>query len=656
MRTCLTEIDMSLPCFRIVAVIALLALAAVPEATRAEVRVWRLGGDGEDWRANEFNSSALDFGGAGSIEILGFASDDNIAQRLVWSEGSPRDYISERASALIWDSLTLKRSNAPLVDGDVNTSSDDRFKRFGASQEGHRFFIDLGAPFPVRRFLFFPRQSGADDSGRPYSSDFIRSYQVRVSDGDSYNEENPPRPIYDLITRVEFTREDSADVVFPLQVVRFLQMQVLSTNPFEIAEFQLFGSGFAPRATYLSKVVDLGEAANYSKIEWDFERLRREEDVVIIDSLANAELSIRMRTGADQTPLVYHEIVNRFTNEQVEVSENAYNSLPSDLRGVVEEDLDGWSTWSAPLSDSPSRVGLPSPRQFFQLEVSMESLGILEGLRLKTVDIEYFVPPLANGVLGEVSLLEEPAPPGDVTIAPAGVFARFAYDILADVDDTSVGFNALRIFTSESEPKLVDFLVGDPPESVVPDSIAEEPGSLVLFFPSRRVVSRAGGTLRVIFDAQVFVQGSVFNAEVFDTDGEDSPQVVLPGDANPEVLTNRLQVLTSDESARDLLPFFEVTPKAFSPNGDGVNDLSNINVTLVQLVLPVDVDVEVFNLAGRRVRSLFSGEEIIGAHSWSWNGRGDNGEVVPPGIYLVAVRVGAGREILVRTGTIALAY
>ena len=656
MRTCLTEIDLSSPCFRIVAVIALLALAAVPEATRAEVKVWRLGGDGEDWRANEFNSSALDFGGAGSIEILGFASDDNIAQRLVWNEGSPRDYISERASALIWDSLTLKRSNAPLVDGDVNTSSDDRFKRFGASQEGHRFFIDLGAPFPVRRFLFFPRQSGADDSGRPYSSDFIRSYQVRVSDGDSYNEENPPRPIYDLISRVEFTREDSADVVFPLQVVRFLQMQVLSTNPFEIAEFQLFGSGFAPRATYLSNVVDLGEAANYSKIEWDFERLRREEDAVIIDSLANAELSIRMRTGADQTPLMYHEIVNRFTNEQVEVSENAYNSLPSDLRGVVEEDLDGWSTWSAPLSESPSRVDLPSPRQFFQLEVSMESLGILEGLRLKSVDIEYFVPPLANGVLGEVSLLEEPAPPGDVTIAPAGVFARFAYDILADVDDTSVGFNALRIFTSESEPKLVDFLVGDPPESVVPDSIAEEPGSLALFFPSRRVVSRAGGTLRVIFDAQVFVQGSVFNAEVFDTDGEDSPQVVLPGDANPEVLTNRLQVLTSDESARDLLPFFEVTPKAFSPNGDGVNDLSNINVTLVQLVLPVDVDVEVFNLAGRRVRSLFSGEEIIGAHSWSWNGSGDNGEVVPPGIYLVAVRVGAGRENLVRTGTIALAY
>ena len=641
---------------RVAATIGLLILGAAPNASRAELNVWRLGGDGESWQRSAFNSAAIDFGNSDSIEILGFASDENIIQSLSWGEGSPRDYVGERASARIWDSLTLKRSNAPLVDGDVNSSSDDRFKRFGVSQEGHRFFLDLGAPFPVRRFLFFPRQSGADSDGRPFSSDFIRSYQVRVSDGNSYNEETPPRPIYNLISRVEFTREDSADTIFPLQFVRFLQMQVLSTNPFEIAEFQIFGSGFAPRASYLSNVVSLDEPGNFSQIKWELEKLRREEDVVTVDSLANAELSIRMRTGADDTPLVYFEIVNRFTNEQVEVAESAYNSLPSDVRGVVEEDLENWSSWSPPFTVSPARINLPSPRQYFQLEISMKSLSILDAMRLNNIDIEYHTPPLAAGVLGEVSLLEEPAPPGDVTIAPAGVFATFAYDLLADVDGNSTGFNALRIFTSESQPRLVDFLVGDPPESVVPDSTAEEAGSLTLFFPSRRVESRAGGTLRVIFDAQVFVQGTFFNAEVFDTESEDSPQVVLPGDANPEVLTNRLIVLTSDESAQDLLPFFEVTPQAFSPNGDGVNDESDINVTLVQLVLPVDVDVEIFDLGGRRVRSLFSGEEIIGAHTWSWDGRDDSEAVVPPGIYVVAVRVGAGREELVRTGTVALAY
>ena len=44
-----------------------------------------------------------------------------------------------------------------------------------------------------------------------------------------------------------------------------------------------------------------------------------------------------------------------------------------------------------------------------------------------------------------------------------------------------------------------------------------------------------------IFESQVFVQSTFFNAQVFDTESDEPSQRVLPGDANPSVFTNDLR-------------------------------------------------------------------------------------------------------------------
>ena len=155
----------------------------------------------------------------------------------------------------------------------------------------------------MNRILFFPRPFGVDDQGRPYSEDFIRSYSLFSSDGLSFTQDN--RPDYSLLRQVEFTREDTAEVLFPLQFIRFIRLHVNSPNPFEIAEFQLFGKGFAPQASYTSKIIDLGEGANFSRLEWAVEGLRQEGDSPVVVEDADTEISIRMRTGTDDNPWVF---------------------------------------------------------------------------------------------------------------------------------------------------------------------------------------------------------------------------------------------------------------------------------------------------------------------------------------------------------------
>lgn len=628
-------------------------LAAIPESAWGELRWWKVGEGGLSWKSQEKSSSVLDFSVPGAIQITGFDQGENLVQRLKWAEGFPPDFISERAEAYIWDNVPLKQPNLPIIDGDPSTSTGDRFKAFGVSHAGTAFFLDLGARFPMNRIAFFPRQTGQDAEGRLFRDDFARSYVVLVNDGLSFNQEN--QPIYTLLKEVEFTRESLAEISFPLQFIRYLRLNITARNPFEIAEIQLFGTGFAPRGEYLSKVVDLGEAANYTRLEWAAVGLRREDDTTAVAPDADAEVSITMRTGIDDTPQVYYEIVNAYTRERQEVTAAAYAALDDQARGPIEDDQVNWSLWSPPFAASGEQIDLPSPRRYFQFRAALHSRAILDGVRLKSLAIEHAIPPLAQQIVGEISALDIPNPPGKAPVVPASVPSTFAYDLITDIRSSDLGFDAIRISTP-SRARFRELLVGDPPVPAVPDSVREEADALILFFPSHRVTSRASGILRIVFEARVFVQSTFFNAEVFDTRIGEVSQKVLPGDANPEVESDALRVLTSAESARTILASLEIDPRVLTPNGDGRNDSARISYSLVQLLRAIPTEVGIFDLAGRRVRNLFSGQEGSGLYPREWDGRGDRGELLPPGVYLVEVVAHTERGTFAWTGTLAVVY
>ena len=478
---------------------------------------------------------------------------------------------------------------------------------------------------------------------------------LKVNDGASFNERD--EPIYTPIRRVDFTRENTAQIDFPLQFVRYIELEVTSASPFELAEFQLFGSGFAPAGSYLSQVIDLGEPANFSRIEWTVEKLRQRGDELVVEPAAAAELTVVMRTGLDDNPRVYYEYTDLFTRERQVVTEAEYRALDEGVRGPVDDDQVNWSLWSAPFTASGQPIQLPSPRRYFQFEVRIESGAILDGLRLSSLRVEHTIPPVAQRLVAEISELDVPRPPGDVPIVTAGDFTTFAYDVVAQIGEADTGFDALRILTPQSTPVFRQFFTGEDGAEVTPDSLQVVPGSLTIFFSSQRPAPGIH-RMRAVFDAQIFIQGTSVEAEVFDSSAEDGgvPQRVQPGDAHPDVLTNALRVLTTAASASQLVSPLAVSSPVFTPNGDGINDHVELLYSLLQLVKPVAVAVEIFDLAGRTVRTVLSAESTSGAYAVAWDGRDDRGQGVPPGLYLAVVQVHTERETLTRSGSMGVAY
>jgi len=648
-------------CPQIVAgAIAVVLTSWVP--LRGAESAWTVGAGALDWSSWVQTSSAVEFvdGGAG-IRLVSFAESENIVERLDWTAtGTPQDYVTHLPHGRVWDNNPLRDAAATLsmVDGDSTTSTGERFKQLGAIYAGTSLFYDLGTRYPVKRFSFFPRQTGADAEGRRYRDDFVRSYEILVQNGERFTENN--LPIYQTppLRVVQFTTNSVAVVPFPPQFVRYIRLRVTSNVPFELAEFEVFGRGFSPRGGLVSKVVDLQDEANFNRLTWKAHGLRQDDagSLNVVDD-ADARVEVLMRTGSTPHPQLHYEIVDQNTGERVQVTEAEYKGLEPHQQGGIEDDQSRWSLWSPPWTEPDIRIDLPSPRRYLQFQIRMDSRAILDGVGMSSLSVSYATPPLARELLAEISLEDEPVPPGGMPIAPAGEYSTFVYDLRADVRRTDVGFSALEISTP-ARPVFGRLERGSPSwDDLAPtaeDSVTTTDSSLVVYFQPVRSLAY----LRVVFSAQLFNQATSFDSQVRNTQVTEPPQKVLPGDAHPGVQTlesSALRVLTSEKSARTLMSSLSIAPPVLTPNGDGVNDVAVVSYTLTQLLAPVPVAIAVCDLSGRCVRSMTESRSS-GSHIWEWDGRNNVGRLVPVGTYVVRVVLNADRKDAEGLGVVALVY
>jgi FlgD Ig-like domain len=90
---------------------------------------------------------------------------------------------------------------------------------------------------------------------------------------------------------------------------------------------------------------------------------------------------------------------------------------------------------------------------------------------------------------------------------------------------------------------------------------------------------------------------------------------------------------------------FAVSPIYFSPNGDGTRDRMRAGFDLSE---PAEVSFSIIDMDGNDVRELVDDRELAGdaKHRFTWDGRDDDGNVVPDGTYRMrVVRRKEGRRL-----------
>lgn len=76
-----------------------------------------------------------------------------------------------------------------------------------------------------------------------------------------------------------------------------------------------------------------------------------------------------------------------------------------------------------------------------------------------------------------------------------------------------------------------------------------------------------------------------------------------------------------------------ITPKVFSPDNDGFDDIASIQYTIDAPGYVANITV--FDAAGRPVRSLVRNGTLALSGYWNWDGLGDKGQKLPVGNYII---------------------
>jgi hypothetical protein len=532
-------------------------------------------------------------------------------------------------------------------------------------QEVHT--LDLAIALPVNRVRFYPPQQGLDRRGVPNRNTSPQGLQISVC---RYAldylllgaEVYPFHALDHIVERTLANSRSVVDVVFPVEFVRFVRIDLsLMPQAYSLAEIELYGQGVAPQATFTSRALDLGQPVNYGAIGYSFRKFRLAVDgTVREDPEAPVRLVLQTKTGHDGTPLAYH-VVDELGRD-VEVTKAAYESasLPNlsrpslrlpGMRGLVTEEEENWTPWSSPYGEPGEQNRSADGRRYLQFRFSLETDDPLAFGRLDSLRFQYS-PLLVRDVVGEVS--REDAPGAAICEMPAGVEQVLAYDLRARFDASSqLGYDGIRLDTPPAT-RLLAMEMGEPLAPVEPDSVRYSQGQVVVYFPSHRITALANQPVRLLLATTVLNVSTFFTGDVFDTQSDNLPQSIQLGDAQPGVAANTLQVYAVPPRLA-ILADVAVMPRILTPNGDGANDEVEISFT-VMAVEQAQLEVEIRDLTGQRVRMVQTAGIGQGRGRCTWDGTDDAGRPVWPGLYLCRVALDTQSGTKEATRLVAVAY
>ncbi len=528
---------------------------------------------------------------------------------------------------------------AGVINGDHRVAIDRKPVDGGTIQNnGIIISVDLGARFGVNRILFYPRMSDQF----PFANEFMRGYELYINDGQPENLFASGQPNFvSPVSREPDNADTTVIVDIDAQFVRFLQLKSIINAGFEIDEIEIYGTGFVPEASYESFPLSMDGPSVWGQIRW-------------LEAIAgdprDSSIEVRARTGSDDTPDVFIRqiktggvITGQSTNDLAgnPLTRASYERLLREGQSMlIQTDAENWGQWQ--LVDNGQILELPAPRQYLQFRVDFSNATLGSSRALAQLAFDFAVPPV-DALVAEV----EPA------VARISESTTFTFVTRVDNRSGRAGFSRFDVETPARATAVHSVILRDAAGGIIAQSdfgsimvntpLPLRSGDIALqqveedFFSLQIPrVQEDGASIEIVFDSAVFRYGTRFRGRAF-SEGADLPLLTEGGDATAAIETDDLLVRVAIGST--VVGPLDVSPQSFSPNNDGINDETLIEYIVQHLVALSPVTVDVHDLSGRRIRRLENTEKSSGKYRVVWDGRNDEGTLVPPGLYLIAVEI-----------------
>ena len=568
-----------------------------------------------------------------SSQLLSF-SPDSVWMWSVAAKSNLGPGVVERGGYLLFPGsvATFLDGAEVMYDGDAATAFDpDDWARTAELKRTSPLYLDLGSTFGVNRLRFYPRLD------EEHQNRFLRSFSLATDDGLDQGVnllEREFKPLVDFYP-TNPNREPLVEMLFPSRQVRYIRLTPRENLPWEIAELEIYSDGTLPVGEFVSQPIFAsgGPRPLWGRVHYEG---RGEEGVVV-----------QTRTGLDLTPRLFYRLTG-VGSDRERVTKAAYDQLEPEEKGPVLNNPQ-WTPWQ---TATDGLVRSPGNRPYIQFRLLMNKPGIM----LRRIAIEYYSPPIAADLAAEVSPLEAGAGQETLfTISMRAQFQRFKSDgsLLKNAD---TGFQRLRILSDAQITGIEQVMVDDVPVKYTASLLAGQ-GAAIRF--SQRVV-QDGTFIQIRLRARLFRDATAFQVEALDqrvVEGQlvQVQQEARQEDVDPVSLGGSLVVRLASGSLRVLA---KVQPRApvFTPNGDGVNEIFGLDFDLFKLTRAVPAVLEIFDLAGHRLRRLELGQLGSGGQTGVWDGRDEAGHLALPGLYLYRLQVDADTGAEYGQGVVGVVY
>jgi hypothetical protein len=588
----------------------LAALLLFAGAGQAQVQRLKIGGDdGLEWESNSLIFNAIEVTTDGALSPLEADPEENILPRIKELGGSATTSVRTAAA----------RSNQiinELIDGEYTTGW-----RVYTNTNGAELEVDMGAVFVLQRI--FLRRGVLNDDERS-----LRGYEFYVNDGDSLNFIGD-KPVYSLIAQDRSHGLPELDLSFSPTQVRYFKLRSTGERGFQMGDLEVFGIGVTPFAQYISRVIDLGDAANMGPVN------------VYARISGEAQALFSTKTGYVPTDSLYFRQTG-IPGEYEEVPLADFDrTLDPSYAGIIRENDRDWSPWSPPYAQlENAALNAPDNRRYFQFQFRLLSGSLLDKAVVDSVVVNYTTPAIADSVIAEIS----------PTTAILGQENEFTYHLRTITASGKRGFDTAIIhtpFAARATGVSIDGV------NIADFSAESEPGRLQVSFPNDRI-TRSGQTADIRFASLLTVSGTEFRGEVADSQSDAFPQRVIFGDAAEQATDNTLVVSARIDD--QLFTGVNFSSGVITPNGDGVNDQLALDYILLKATDEVGVKVIIYDLGGREVRRLYDSLDSSGPNQVVWNGRDDDNATVPPGLYLIRLEADTDAGAATQMRSVAVVY